>query len=122
MRTFCITQGQKYRSPIKSLLTVFLVEILGERMLGKDDVAIMYVLDWQCGFLCNLDPNVSGLSLGHEWPNFRAKQAQLQKLVIHSEQLPVICPKNNTAYSSSSAIIFDPIKSHPPYVKESLLK
>ena len=39
-----------------------------------------------------------GLTLGQKWPNFGAKRAQLQKPAIHSKQLPVKCPKNNTAY------------------------
>ena len=41
-----------------------------------------------------------GLTLGQKRPNFRAKRAQLQKPVIHSKQLPVKNPKNNTVYGS----------------------
>ena len=38
------------------------------------------------------------VTLGQNSPNFGAKRAQLQKPAIHNKQLPVKCPKNNTAY------------------------
>ena len=41
-----------------------------------------------------------GLTLGQKRPNFGAKRAQLQKPAIHSKQLPVKCPKNNTGFIS----------------------